>query len=115
MPTSLTIVGLSMAAVALLVPASARTVTNPLGGLAEAYRDVVRLKSQIQTDQALQDLMRAQAAAVRAQTELMNRQVASPRLPDSGFNRAVESVRKRYPDFEEYRVEAARLMGELDT
>jgi hypothetical protein len=114
--TTLAVAGIATALT--LVSASAQTVTSPLRGLADAYRDAVRLKSQIQTDQALEDLMRAQAAAVRAQTELLKQQnqpaLTSPPVPDQAFIRAVRAVEDRYPDFEVYRAEAARLMGELD-
>jgi hypothetical protein len=103
-------------------------VANPMGGLVDAYRDAIRIKMErqrLETEAAesrsLQNLLNAQAAAIRAETERLKAQ-NRPTLPDppapvsdTAFNRAAHAVELRYSDFLEYRDEAARLIPEFDT
>ena len=62
-------------------------------------------------------LLDAQAEAIRAQTERLKQQSQppAPAVPDTAFNRAAHAVELRYPDFQEYKDEAARLIPEFDT
>lgn len=97
----------------VIVIPPARPIANPFGGLVDAFR----LGSEIRTNRALEDLLNAQAEAVRLQSERIQQQNKSSALSqklDREFLPAVEEVKRRYPDFETYRVEAARIMGDLD-
>jgi Sec-independent protein translocase protein TatA len=63
-------------AIALLFGAAGlgQVVEHPLGGLVEGYKDAIRLKMEAQTRQAQENLMNAQAAAIRQQTEQLRLQ-----------------------------------------
>jgi hypothetical protein len=78
----------------------------------------VAARNEAATARAQQELLKAQTDAVRAQTQQLRRQsepAAAPTIPVSQFTVAVAALRKLYPDFDEYAVEAARLMPEMDT
>lgn len=97
---------------------SVAQVTSPFQGLVDAYR----LASEIRTNQALQNTLNAEAEAIRADTERRrsNNQAlaaaaAASQKVDRNLGPALQIVRSRYPDFDEYQTETARLMGELDT
>jgi hypothetical protein len=116
-----TVIGIAwriVSAVMLLAAANAQTVvTNPLRGLAEAYMEAYRLKSQIDTGRAMQDLLHAQAEATRAETERIRRQRVAVPPADAGARQdaAIAAVKSRYPDFGIYVVEAVRLMNEFNS
>jgi hypothetical protein len=91
-------------------------VTNPLGGMIDAYR----LGSEIRTNRAIENALNAQAEALRAQTERLRQAEEAQKqgpagVPDGQLAIAIAAVNQRYPDFNQYFTEAARLMPQMSS
>ena len=95
---------------------------NPLGGLAEAYRDAIILRTLRQTQEAEQNRLNAEAELRRAQAEQIRLQAQraaasspTPAVSDAQMQSAVNELRVRFADFDTYIPEMVRLMPEMNS
>ena len=95
---------------------------GPLGGLAEAYRDAIILRTLRQTQEAEQNRLNAEAELRRAQAEQIRLQAQraaasspAPAVSDAQMQSAVNDLRVRFSDFDTYIPEMVRLMPEMNS